>query len=58
MPKSTRNPHRSINETEWLAIQNNAKAKAITAAAAGSPDGLTALELGYYQVFTSKHPHR
>ena len=58
MPKSTRNPHRSINETEWQFIQNNAKANAITAVAAGSPEGLTTLELGYYKAFTGKQSNR
>ena len=55
MPKPTRNPHRSINETEWQTIQNNAKANAITAIAAGSDEGLTALERGYYKVLSDKH---
>ena len=58
MPKSTRNPHRSINETEWQFIQNNAKANAITAVAAGSPEGLTTLELGYYKAFAGKQSNR
>ena len=58
MPKSTRNPHRSINETEWQFIQNNAKANAITAVAAGSPEGLTTLELGYYKALTGKQSNR
>lgn len=56
MPKSTRNPHRSINETEWKTIQDNAKANAITAVAAGSDEGLTALERGYYKVLSAKTP--
>jgi len=58
MPKSTRNPHRSINETEWQFIQANAKANAITAVAAGSPEGLTALELGYYKAFAGKQSNQ
>ncbi len=55
MPKSTRNPHRSINETEWKTIQANAKANAMTAVAAGSSTGLTALERGYYTVLSGQH---
>ena len=57
MPDTFRNPHRPVNETQWLAIQNNAKANAITAVAAGSSTGLTALELGYYQALTRKPQH-
>lgn len=57
MPDTFRNPHRSINETEWQAIQCNAKANAMTAVAAGSDKGLTALERGYYKVLSIKHSH-
>ncbi len=52
---TSRNPHRSINETEWKTIQDNAKAKAITAISAGSSVGLTVLEQGYYAALSAKH---
>ena len=58
MHTPARNPHRPVNETEWLAIQNNAKANAMTAVAAGSDVGLTALERGYYKVLSAKHSHQ
>ncbi len=50
-----RNPHRPVNETQWLAIQANAKANAMTAVVAGTAEGLTALERGYYKVLSLKH---
>ena len=55
---SASNPHRPVNETEWLAIQANAKANAMTAVATGSDQGLTALERGYYKVLSTKHSHQ
>lgn len=55
---SASNPHRPVNETEWLAIQANAKANAMTAVATGSDQGLTALERGYYKVLSAKHSHQ
>ena len=55
---SAANPHRPVNDTEWQAIQANAKANAITAISAGSDVGLTALERGYYKVLSAKHSHQ
>ena len=55
---SASNPHRPVNDTEWKAIQANAMANAMTAVAAGSDVGLTALERGYYKVPSLKHSHQ
>lgn len=49
------NPHRTINETQWKAIQANAKAAALRAIALGSPAGLTVLEQGYYFSLSKSH---
>ena len=55
---SAANPHRPVNDTEWNAIQENAKSKALQAVSAGSPHGLTSLERAYYQVLKAKRSHQ